>query len=174
MAGNRRNLGFPSNQIKGSDWSYFPGCGGSGAGGCKVPAAFSYVYWSIKVNPFSMHNSKLVLHNDAFVPHLDSPTGACTHNEGAATDFDVLLMYEEPIAGLDPSLATGIIPIPAGTTLPYDLEFDAVNIPQPDHPDYERKIWVVLDLKQVGLMIRDIPQITEVMQTVKLNWEGQP
>ena len=174
MAESRKNLGFPSNQIKGSDWSYFAGCGGAGAGFCHNPATFSYLYWSIKVNPFSMRNTQLVLHNNSFVPHLNTPVGICTHNEGAAVDFDVLLLHEEPVASLDGSLATGTIHVPASTTLPYELEFDAVNIPQPDHPDYERKIWVAIDMKQAGLMVKGLPQISEIMQTLKLNWEGQP
>lgn len=173
MADSRRNLGFPSNSTKGSDFSFYPGCGGSGAGLCVDPAGFSYIYWPIKVNPFSMHNSKLVLHNDGFVPREDT-TGICAHNGGAAIDFDVLLLYNEPSSGLDRSLATGIITIPSSITLPYDLEFDAENIPQPDNLNYERRIWAVADLHQTGRMIGGIGQITEIMQTVKLIWEGRP
>lgn len=174
MAGSRENLGFPSNQVKGDDFSYYAGCGGSGAGSCYSPATFSYIYWPIKVNPFSVHNSKLVIHNDSFVPREDTPVGICTHNGGAAVDFDVLLLYKEPSTGLDRSLATGVISVPASVSLPYDLEFDAANIPQPDNPNYERKIWAVADLKQAGRMIGGVAQITEIMQTIKLNWEGQP
>lgn len=174
MAGGRQNLGFPSNQIKGSDWQYWPGCGGSGAGVCYNPAVYSYIYWGIKVNPFSQHNSKLVLHNDSFIPHLDNPAGICAHNDGAAVGFDVLLFYKEPTGVLDRSKATGIVSVPSSIMLPYEIEFDAEFLPQPDNIDYERRIWAVLDLKQTGLMTNGIPQVTEVMQTLKLNWEGQP
>jgi hypothetical protein len=174
MDSGRRNTGFPSNNIKGSDWRYNAGCGGSGAGSCFLPANFSYMYWEIKVNPFSSHNSKLLLHNDGFRPFTDSPTGVCTHNDGSPMGFDVLLLHNEPVATLDRSLATGIISVPSSITFPYELEFDAPNIPQPTDPSYERKIWVALDLKQTGLMVNGLPQKTEIMQTVKLNWEGQP
>lgn len=174
MAESRKSLGFPSNQIKGSDWLYFAGCGGMGAGSCYDPAAFSYIYWPIKVNPFSVHNSKLVLHNDGFVPHLDIPLGICTHNDGAAVAYDILLLYEEPVTSLDRSKATGVISVPPSVTPPFDIEFDAENIPQPDNPAYTRRIWVVADLKQTGLMVNGLPQVSELLQTVKLNWEGQP
>ena len=173
MAGGRRNLGFPTNQIKGSDWTYYPGCGGLGATLCFEPASYSYIYWSIKVNPFSVHNSELVLHNDGFAPHTDSPVGVCLHNDGAQRGFDILLLHESPVGGLDRSLATGIITVPDDITFPYELEFEAEHIPQPDHPDYERRIWVALDLGTTGLMT-GLPQNSEVMQTVKLNWEGRP
>lgn len=174
MSEGRRNAGFPSNQIKGLDWYYSAGCGGMGAGDCKLPASFSYIFWEIKVNPFSSHNSKLVLHNDFFKAYQDSPFGTCTHNAGAPVAMELLLFYKQPVGALDKSKATASISIPAGITMPYEVEFDATNLPQPTHPDYERKIWAVLDIGQTGLMIGGIAQKTEVMQTVKLNWEGQP
>lgn len=174
MSESRRNLGFPSNQIKGDDWLYSSGCGGMGAGECKLPAGFSYIFWEIKVNPFSMHNSKLVLHNDLFKAYLNSPVGTCANNAGNPVDIELLLFYKKPTGDLDKSKATGRLSIPAGITLPYEVEFDAINIPQPSHPDYERKIWAVIDLGQTGRMVNGIAQNTEVMQTIKLNWEGQP
>ncbi len=174
MSTGRQSTGFPSNNIKGNDWSYSPGCGGVGAGTCQLPAAFSYIYWEIKVNPFSTRNSKLVLHNDYFKPFTDSAIGLCDHNDGSPMGFDVLLMHKKPTGTLDPSKATGIISVPSNILLPYELEFDVQNIPQPIDSDYERRIWVVLDLKQTGLMVDGVAQETEIMKTVKLNWEGQP
>ena len=175
MSQGRRSQGFPSNQIKGDDWVYGAGCGGMGAGECKLPATFSYIYWEIKVNPFSMHNSKLVLYNELFRAFTDSPVGLCTHNQGVPVDLELLLFYRQPTGvELDKSKATGAVQIPAGITLPYEVEFDAVNIPQPTHPDYERKIWAAIDLGGTGRMIGGIPQKSEVLQTIKLNWEGQP
>ncbi len=174
MNQGRRNLGFPSNQTKGDDWGYFAGCGGAGGGGCVDPANFSYIYWGIKVNPFSMHNSKLVLLNESFKPYTDSSAGFCDHNADQPRGFDVLLLYKAPISGLDRSKATSIVTIPANITLPYEIEFDSQDIPQPDHPDYERRIWVALDMYTSGLMIEGIAQNTEVMKTLKLNWEGRP
>lgn len=174
MSEGRRNKGFPSNQIKGVDWTFSPGCGGAGAGGCQLPATFNYIFWEIKVNPFSQHNSELVLHSDFFKAYTDIPTGTCPHNIGSSVDMELLLFYKQPTGALDKSQATGSVSIPAGIMMPYDVEFDAVNLPQPTHPDYERKIWAVLDLGQTGLMIGGIDQKTEVMNTLKLNWEGQP
>jgi len=168
----RRQLGFANNQVKGSDWSYFAGCGGFGAGACHSPATYSYMYWPIKVEPFSVRNLKLVLHNDGFAPYTDTPTGPCTHNAGSQAGFDVLLLYQEPVGTLDRSKATGIITVPSSITFPYELEFDAANIPQPDNVLYGRKIWVALDFGTTGLMLNDLPQINEAMKTVKLNKES--
>lgn len=174
MSEGRRSLGFPSNQIKGADWFYGAGCGGMGAGGCQLPAAFSYIFWEIKVNPFSQHNSKLVLYNDYFKAHQDIPFGTCPHNTGGPVDIELLLFYKQPTGQLDKSKSTARVSIPADITLPLEVEFDAVSLPQPTHPDYERKIWAVIDLGQTGRMIGGIEQKTEVMKTLKLNWEGQP
>lgn len=177
MSQSRRSLGFPSNQIKGADWRYYAGCGGGGAGGCPLPASFSYMYWAIKVNPFSMHNSKLVLHNDGFAPYTDAgpdPFTGCPHTDGLQRGFDVILLRQSPASGLSRSLATAIVSVPADITFPYELEFEAEHLPQPDHPDYDRRIWVALDFGATGYLTRGLPQNAEAMQTVKLNWEGQP
>lgn len=175
MSLGRRSQGFPSNQIKGDDWLYNAGCGGMGAGECKLPAGFSYIFWEIKVNPFSAHNSKLVLYNESFRAFTDSPLGICDHNEGTPVDIELLLFYKQPTgATLDKSLATGSVTIPANIMLPFEVEFDAAFLPQPTNPSYERKIWAAIDLGATGLMINGVPQKTEALQTVKLNWEGQP
>lgn len=169
---SRRTLGFANNLVKGSDFLYFAGCGGSGAGSCHTPATYSYMYWPIKVEPFSVRNTKLVLHNDGFAPKLDNPVGVCTHNDGAQQGFDVLLFYQSPATGLDRSKAVGKITVPSSITFPYELEFDAVNIPQPDNALYERRIWVAIDFGVTGLMTNDLPQTSEVMKTVKLDKES--
>ncbi len=174
MSSGRRSAGFPSNNIKGTDWSYFAGCGGMGAGSCVLPAAFSYMYWEIRVNPFSAHNSKLVLYNEGFKPFTETSLGICAHNDDMPQGFDIMLLHEEPIASLDRSKATSIISVPANILLPYELEFDAPDIPQPVDADYERKIWVAVDLGRTGLMVDGLPQKSELMKTIKLNWEGQP
>lgn len=171
----RENAGFPTNQVKGVDWLYNPGCGGMGAGACYNPAGFSYIYWPIKVNPFSSRNNLLVLHDDNFLPYEDAgDNGMCAHSSGARFEFDVYLFYREPIGALDYTAATGKITVPVTSMLPIDLEFLGEQLPQPTHPDYERKIWVVLDMKATGKMVGGISQQTEVMQTVKLDWEGTP
>ena len=173
-ADSRREMGFPTNTIKGSDYSYYAGCGGSGAVGCVLPATFSYLYWPIKVNPFSVKNTKLVLHNDYFSPYADSAVGTCAHNQGARLGFNLLLFYKEPTGVLDYSKATGNVAISNSLSFPYEIELDMDYLPQPDNSNYERKIWVVCDFGQIGVMIGGLPQISEVMQTIKLNWEGNP
>lgn len=177
MAGSqtRENVGFPSNQVKGWDFRFNPGCGGSGAGFCYLPAVYSYIYWSIKVNPFSRRNNKLVLRDDTWLPFTNAGNnGLCPNSEGSRVPFDVLLFYEKPVGTLDRSLATGIINVPTSTALPFTLEFGEELLPQPISPDYERRIWVVIDLGATGYMTGNAPQEIELMQTIKLDYEATP
>lgn len=174
----RETVGFPSNQVKGWDWRFNPGCGGSGAGSCVLPASYSYIYWPVKVNPFSRRNNLLVLRDDFWLPFTNAGNdGLCPNSEGTRVAFDVLLFYEQPVGALDRSLATGIINVPAGGPLgglPIILEFGEKQLPQPTHPDYERRIWVVIDLGATGYMTGGVAQTAEVMQTIKLDYEATP
>jgi hypothetical protein len=183
MAESRRQKGFPVGQIKGSDWAWEPGCGGVGGDGACIPAAdFRYLYWEIKVNPFSRFNKFLLLHNDFFqVRADDGPAEGCDHTSGTQVAFDLLLSYKAPVNDvLDPEMVTGGITVPNDVTLPYDLEFlgsevEGENmIPQPISSDYERKIWAVVDMYQTGHMINGLPANSRVMDTSDIDWEGHP
>lgn len=177
MSESKRSNGVPSNSVKGSDYSYFPGCGGSGAGPCVLPATFSYVYWPIKVNPFSTRNNLLVLFNETFIPRTNTPTGLCANNPDQKINYDILLMYDEPVGIIDRSKAVSIVSIPATTQLPFEVEFSGSDnqasnqIPQPIDNRYKRTIWVVIDLFSTGLMLNGIPQKFEALKTIKLNYE---
>lgn len=174
----RKTVGFPSNQVKGFDFRFNPGCGGSGAGICIDPATYSYIYWPIKVNPFSRRNNLLILRDDDWLPYTDAGyDGLCSHSDGSRVAFDVLLFYQQPTGTLDRSKATGIINVPAGGPiggLPIILEFGEKQLPQPTNVLYERKIWAVIDLGRTGLMTNGLPQQFEVMTTVKLDYEATP
>lgn len=176
MAGEtRRPAGFPTNNVKGDDWSFNPGCGGSGAGSCVLPAGFSYIYWPIKVNPFSVRNTLLVLHNDDFLAYTNGGNdGLCPNSDGARIEFDIYLLHQAPTSSLNPALATAKITVPTSTMLPMEFEFPEGMLPQPIDPLYERRIWVAIDLRATGRMIGGRPQVTEAMKTVKLDWEGTP
>ncbi len=171
----REDVGFPSNQVKGDDYRYNPGCGGSGAGVCVLPAAFSFVYWSIKVNPFSSRNNMLVLHDDDFLVYTNAGSdGICPNSNGSRVAFDVLLFYQSPAAGINEALATAKVNVPTSQALPFDIEFTEGKIPQPTNVLYERKIWVAINFAATGLMIGGLAQNTEAMQTVKLDYEARP
>jgi len=182
MAQSRFVSTFPVGQIRGSDYSYNPGCGGLGAGSCVLPANFSYIYWPIKVNPFSVFNKQLTLRNTSFLPYLNAGSnGTCANSNGAQQSFDIYLMYKAPVASLNTSLAVSRVVVPNNVTLPFDVTFEGNmadisknQLPQPTSPQYERIIWVVLDLKQTGLMTGGLPQVGEAMKTIHLDWEGQP
>lgn len=172
----RNDVGFPANVVKGDDFNWSPGCGGKGAGQCYPAASFSYMYWSIKVNPFSRRNTLLVLQNNGFIPYFDAGSdGFCDHSDGAQAPFDVYLFYEQPTGTkLDTSQAVAHVAVPNTATLPFNIEFLEANIPQPVNVDYERKIWVAVDLHQTGTMVAGRPQVSELMQTLKLNVEATP
>lgn len=172
---SRQDVGFPSNTVKGLDFRFAPGCGGSGAGICIFPASYSYIYWPVKVNPFSRRNNLLVLRDDDWLPYNNGGfDGICANSNGTQRAFDIYLLYQAPTSSLNPALATGKITVPAGAALPLTLEFLEAQLPQPTNVLYERRIWVAVDLRDTGVMTQGVLQTAELFQTVKLNYEGTP
>lgn len=172
---NREPLGFPNGQIKGTDWSYYPGSGGLGAGACFLPAGFSYIYWPVKVNPFSVRNNRLVLKDEDFFPYTNAGfDGICANSNGSKMPFDVYTLVAAPTSGLDTSLAKGRVSVLSTQTLPFEVEFLAAQLPQPSDAGYAGRIWIAVDIKQTGLMIGAYTQTSELMKTTNLEWEGQP
>ena len=162
---SRIPAGFPSTRLKFSDWGYSPGCGGGGATGPTIYADFSYMYWAVKVNPFSVYNNQLIIKNDTFYPYDSS------YNK---YPYDLMLFYQEPVGVLDRTKAVGIIHVPVTELVPILFEFNDDNIPQPINALYERKIWVVADFGVTGLNLLNHPQNYELFNTVKLSYEGAP
>jgi len=173
---------FPVGQIKGADYSYNPGCGGLGGGSCILPADYDYIYWPVKVSPFSVFNRQFILRDTTFLPYTNAGSNVtCPDSNGVQQAFDVYLLYKAPVASLDVSAAVSHVSVPNNVTLPFDMTFEGSltdlsknQIPQPTNPLYERRIWVAIKLPSTGLMTGGIIQTHEAMKTINLDWEGRP
>lgn len=165
-------LGYPKNLVRGSDFTFSPGCGGSGAGFCYLPANFTYIWWRIFATNFVTRNRKLVLQNIDFKSYANAGNdGICPNSEGASQDYDIVLSYASDPSNITAANEVTRITIPAGATLPYEIEFNATQIPQPTDPRWNGIFLVIIDLKATGRMIGGRAQTAIVLKTVDYDYD---
>lgn len=165
-------LGYPKNLVRGSDFTFSPGCGGSGAGFCYLPANFTYLWWRIYATNFVVRNRRLVLQNIDFKSYLNAGSdGICPNSEGASQSYDVVLSYASDPSNITAANEVTRITIAAGQTLPFELEFNATQIPQPDDARWNGIFLVIIDLKATGRMIRGVAQTAQVLKTVDYDYD---
>lgn len=166
--------GYPKNQVRGSDFSYSPGCGGIGGGSCVLPATFRYIYWPIYGTNFAVYNRKLTLLNTTFKSNLNAGNnGFCPNSNGASQDYDILLCYQPPdFSGvLDPVNIVGRATVPAAATLPFEVTFEGDQIPQPSSLLWGGIVYVVIDLYETGRMIDGNGQRSMVLKTTNFDYD---
>lgn len=164
-------LGYPKNLVRGSDFDYSPGCGGMGGGSCGVPATFRYIWWRIYGTNFITKNRQLILQNTYFKSHLDGGVGGgCAHTEGASVDYDVLLVYQADGGVFTEDDVTARITIDGAQSLPFELVFNDVQIPQPDDPRWGGIFYVVIDLYETGRMVRAV-ETSQVFRTTNYDYD---
>lgn len=165
-------IGYPKNLVRGSDFAYNPGCGGMGAGVCYLPANFTYIWWRIYATNFVVRNRKLVLQNIDFKSYLNAGNnGICPNSNGASVDYDVILSYASDPLDFSAANEATRITIPGSQTLPFELLFDATQIPQPDDPRWTGIFTVIVDLKASGRMIDGHAQTDNVLKTVDYDYD---
>lgn len=165
--------GYPKNQIRGSDFTYSPGCGGAGGGSCVSPASFRYIWWYIYPTSFIVKNRKLVLQNLDFKSYLDAGSdGFCAHSNGASQDFDVLLVHQPPSGDVqDETYVKTRVTIPGSQVLPYNIQFEADSIPQPTDSLWSGVFYVVVDLKTTGRMVDGHLATDTLFKTVNYDYD---
>lgn len=164
--------GYPKNLVRGSDFAYSPGCGGSGAGFCYLPANFTYIWWRIYATNFVVRNRKLVLQNIDFKSYLNAGNdGICPNSEGASQPYDVVLSYASDPLDFTPANEAARVTIPGGQTLPFEIEFNELQIPQPKDPRWTGIFTVIIDLKATGRMIGGRAQTAQVLKTVDYDYD---
>jgi hypothetical protein len=165
-------LGYPKNLVRGSDFDYSPGCGGMGAGFCYLPASFSYIWWRIFATNFVVKNRKLVLQNIDFKSYLNAGSdGICPNSEGASQPYDIVLSYAADPLDFTPENEACRITIPGDQTMPFEVEFNSLQIPQPDDPRWNGIFTVMIDLKTTGRMVGGVAQTAIVMSTVDYDYD---
>lgn len=165
-------LGYPKNLVRGSDFTYSPGCGGSGAGFCYLPASFDYIWWRIYATNFVVKNRKLVLQNISFKSYLNAGfDGICANSEGASQDYDIVLSYAADSGDISEANEASRVTISGAQTIPFEVEFDVTQIPQPDDPRWNGIFIVIIDLKATGRMIGGVAQTAQVLKTVDYDYD---
>lgn len=121
-------------------------CGGSGGGECIPTLGATGIVLAYRVPKYITYNRKIVFHNPEFTGvriYTDGGVaGLCSHSLGTAQDFWIGLAADP---GLDiETTAKAGLAIAAATPLPYDLEFNAQNCPQPTDPAWENIVYVYI------------------------------
>lgn len=164
--------GYPKNLVRGSDFSYSPGCGGMGGGSCTDPANFRYIWWRIFATNFVVHNRKLTLLNTTFKSYANAGSnGSCANSNGASQDYDVLLVYQADGGIFVEDDVTSRVTIPGGETLPFEVTFEGDEIPQPDSEKWTGIFYVVIDLKATGRMIDGHAATDMVLKTTNYDYD---
>lgn len=163
--------GYPKNLVRGSDFGFSPGCGGMGAGACYLPASFRYIWWRIFATNFVVYNRKITLQNIDFKSYSDTAVGICAHNNDVSQDYDILLVYQADGGIFTEADVAGRITIPGSQTIPFEVTFENVKIPQPTDGRWTGIFYVVIDLKTTGRMIGGRPSYLPVLSTVNYDYD---
>lgn len=164
--------GFPKNQLRGYDFAYSPGCGGSGAGFCYLPASFRYIWWRVYANSSLVFNRKFTLLNTDFKSYLNAGfDGICANSQGASQDYDVLLVYQADGGIFTEDMVVSRTTVSGSATLPFYLDFNSNQIPQPNNVNWGGIFYVVIDLKATGRMIGGVPATAQVMKTTNYDYD---
>jgi hypothetical protein len=153
LSKDRAPQGFPSNHIKGSDW-FFISCGGKGGPPvCPNPYPGDYIWWAIKVSPYSTYNRHLVIQNLTFQIWYDAgAANGCQHSYGALSSYDLYFSYTAPTSKI-PTNITNKMTIPASSVPPVIYKFDSGNsLPQPNNPNYDGNIYVTASFPQTSML----------------------
>jgi hypothetical protein len=160
-----KSQGFFTNNTKGNDFAYSPGCGGSGAVMCHLPASFRYMAYKIPASAFVVKNRQLILQNNGFKQYYDAGfDGICGHSNGASANYDVYLAYDWN-GTFDITKTTNKVRILGTATLPFYMTFNDAQLPQPDNIKWTGYIWVITDLLATGMMIGDKPFDEKIFKT---------
>lgn len=164
--------GYPKNLVRGSDFSFSPGCGGMGAGACYLPASFRYIWWRVYATNFVVRNRKLTLQNIDFKSYANAGSdGFCPNSNGASQDYDILLVYQADGGIFVEADVTARVTVSGSQTLPFEVTFEGDKIPQPTSPSWTGIFYVVVDLKETGRMLGGRPATLPVLSTVNYDYD---
>jgi hypothetical protein len=168
-----RAQGYPKNFIRGGDFAYSPGCGGAGAGACYLPATFRYMWWRVYPTNFTVKNRRLILQNISFKSYLNAGSdGVCANSNGASQNYDILLCFQQPNSDvMDPLQVKTRKTISGAATLPFYVDFNDLQLPQPSDALWGGLVYVVIDLGTTGRMVDGRSAISTAMKTTNFDYD---
>lgn len=130
MDAGRNNFGRPDAMVEAS-YLAFKYCGGSGGGTCVVPAGATGVVLTFRVPKFIVFNKRIIFENKEFfgVRFFTNagPAGLCSYSLGVEKPVYMALSIDGNLTDAQ-VMARGKV---LQGALPYDIEFNAKDIPQP-------------------------------------------
>lgn len=151
MGEGRLAVGRPDAMVD-AGYQFFRFCGGSGGGGCLAPLGATGVVLSYRLQKFIVFNRRIVFENKEFFGvdvYTDAgPDGFCSYSLGSRVNTYMALSIDGNLTDAEVQ-ARGVILTGA---LPYDVEFDAKDIPQPYENGWADHIFVHLYWGNAGYL----------------------
>lgn len=139
----RRNVGRPDAMVE-YTFYYFIYCGGSGGGDCLPTLGVPGVSLPFAMPKTIVRHNRIVFENREFFGvriYTDGgPAAFCDHSVGTEVPFYMYLSENYTEDG-DTIMAKGV---QLSGALPYEIEFLADKIPQPNKPGYTGTIYMHL------------------------------
>lgn len=164
--------GFFTNTIKGFDFDFSPGCGGFGAGACYLPASFRYMAYKITNSGFIVKNRQLILQNIDFKQYANAGNdGICPNSNGASQPYTVYLAYDWNGVAPETNKLTANRVVSGVATLPFYMQFNELELPQPNSLLWTGFIWVIVDLGATGRMIDGRAQDSKLFKVTNHDYD---
>lgn len=139
----RTNKGRPDAMVE-AGFLAFRYCGGSGGGGCITPAGATGKVLTYRLQKFIVFNKRIVFENKEFFGvrfYTDAgPAGLCSHSLGVEVPVYMALSIDGNLTDAQ-VMAKGKVLTGA---LPYAIEFNSKDIPQPYEGGWADHIFVHL------------------------------
>lgn len=147
----RTDKGRPDAMVE-AGYLAFRYCGGAGGGGCLVPAGATGVVLEYQLQRYIVFNKRIVFENKEFFGvrfYTDAgPDGFCSHTLGVEVPVYMALSIDGNLTDAEVQ-ARGV---PLTGALPYAIEFNAKDIPQPYEGGWASHIFVHLYWGSAGYL----------------------
>lgn len=151
MDKGRIQVGRPDAMVE-AGYQYFRYCGGSGGGSCLTPIGTTGIVLEYRLQKFIVFSRRMVFENKEFFG-IDmytnaGPDGLCANSLGSRVNTYMALSIDGNLSDSEVVRKGAVVT----GALPYDIEFDAKDIPQPYENGYADHIFVHLYWGNAGYL----------------------
>lgn len=160
----RKDLAYPKSKVDAGQAYWYVYCGGSGAGSClNQLGATQYVY-PIRVPKFVVFNRSLLLRNDVVDVGSDAGSdGFCAHTYGTQQPWWIAFSADGVMTDAEVKAVGMQFQQNAG----YDIFVQAKDLPQPNQPDWQNRIYVHIVWQETSYVNRNGDFYPDMLTVVK-------
>lgn len=155
MGEGRLNYGRPDAMVE-AGYQLFRYCGGAGGGGCLSPLGAVGTVLTYRLQKSIVYNKRIVFENKEFLGvdvYTDAgPAGLCSYSLGSRVNTYMALSIDGNLTNAQVQ-ARGVV---ITGELPYDIEFDAKDIPQPYENGWADHVFVHLYWGNAGYLNNNV------------------